>query len=96
MAKGIIVPIAWLAMLIWSFVKVPAHSGLFEQHSSLEGSKLSWAWLSALNSAIGGWSPLAVNIPDFTRYAKSPRTAALTNVFALTVPVTLCVYVLIL
>ncbi|EIN05896.1 NCS1 nucleoside transporter family [Punctularia strigosozonata HHB-11173 SS5] len=74
-AKGIIVPCAWLAMLIWSFIKVPSESseGLFAQRSSLHGSKLSWAWLSALNSALGIYSTLAVNIPDFTRYAKDER-----------------------
>lgn len=66
MAKGIVVPIAWLAMLIWSFIKVPSHDGLFEQRPTLSGSKLSWAWLSALNSALGIYSTLAVNIPDFT------------------------------
>ena len=65
-AKGIIVPLAWLAMLIWAFVKVPSHGSLFQQKSSLSGSQLSWAWLSALNSALGIYSTLAVNIPDFT------------------------------
>lgn len=68
MAKAIIVPVAWLAMLIWAFVKVPVNSsgGLFNQHSTLSGSDMSWAWLSALNSALGIYSTLAVNIPDFT------------------------------
>ena len=66
MAKGIIVPIAWLAILIWAFVKVPSHGALFSQHAAISGSKLSYAWLSALNSALGIYSTLAVNIPDFT------------------------------
>lgn len=65
-AKAAIVPAAWLAMLIWAFVKVPSNQGLFEQHSALSGSAMSWAWLSALNSALGIYSTLAVNIPDFT------------------------------
>ncbi|KLO16652.1 cytosine-purine permease, partial [Schizopora paradoxa] len=72
-AKGILVPIAWLAMLIWAFVKVPSHGSLFHQSANVSGSKLSWAWLSALNSALGIYSTLAVNIPDFTRYAKNER-----------------------
>ena len=65
-AKGILVPIAWLAMLIWAFVKVPGNNGLLAESTSLEGSNLSWSWLSALNSALGIYSTLAVNIPDFT------------------------------
>ncbi|KAH9945441.1 NCS1 nucleoside transporter family [Epithele typhae] len=71
--KVFIVPPAWLAMLIWAFVKVPANKGLFDQHSSLSGSALSYAWLNALNSALGIYSTLAVNIPDFTRYAKNEK-----------------------
>ncbi|KAH8115076.1 cytosine-purine permease [Phellopilus nigrolimitatus] len=71
--KGIIVPITWLAMLIWAFVKVPSHGALFHESANVSGSALSWAWLSALNSALGIYSTLAVNITDFTRYAKSER-----------------------
>ncbi|PIL35616.1 transporter [Ganoderma sinense ZZ0214-1] len=73
MIKAFVVPPAWLAMLIWSFVKVPSKEGLFTQHSALSGSALSYAWLSALNSALGIYGTLAVNIPDFTRYAKNEQ-----------------------
>lgn len=67
-AKGILVPIAWLAMLIWAFVKVPPHASgsLLTQTANVSGSALSWSWLHALNSALGIYSTLAVNIPDFT------------------------------
>ena len=64
--KALIVPAAWLAMLIWAVVKVPTSEGLFGRHAQISGSKLSWAWLSALNSALGIYSTLSVNIPDFT------------------------------
>ncbi|KAI0309766.1 NCS1 nucleoside transporter family [Amylostereum chailletii] len=73
LAKAIVVPPTWLAMLIWAMVKVPPRNGILSAHSSLHGSSLSWAWLSALNSALGIYSTLAVNIPDFTRYAKNER-----------------------
>lgn len=65
-AKAVIVPAAWVAMLIWAFAKVPASSGFFSQTPTLSGSRLSWAWLSSLNAALGIYSTLAVNIPDFT------------------------------
>lgn len=65
-AKGVLTPIAWLAMIIWAFVKVPASQGLFSQHAAIEGSNFSWAWLSAMNSALGIYASLSVNIPDFT------------------------------
>jgi NCS1 family nucleobase:cation symporter-1 len=64
--KSTLVPIAWLAILIWAFVRVPARESLEIQHSSLKGSAFSWAWLSALNSALGLYATLSVNIPDFT------------------------------
>ena len=61
-----VVPPAWLAMLIWSLVKVPSKEGLFNHHTALSGSALTraYAWLSALNSASGIYGTL--NIPDFT------------------------------
>lgn len=73
LAKSIIVPPTWIALLIWAMVKVPPGSGLLSQKAELSGSALSWAWLGALNSALGSFSTLGVNIPDFTRYAKTER-----------------------
>lgn len=72
-AKSIIVPIAWLAILIWAFVKVPSSQSLEPQRASIGGVAYSWAWLSALNSALGIYATLSVNIPDFTRYASNER-----------------------
>ncbi|KAI0275993.1 NCS1 nucleoside transporter family [Russula aff. rugulosa BPL654] len=66
LAKSIIVPPTWIALLIWAMVKVPPSSGLLSQKAELSGSALSWAWLGALNSALGSYSTLGVNIPDFT------------------------------
>lgn len=63
MAKALIVPAAWLALLIWSVVKVPTALSLDPEHTSLSGSALSYAYLSSLNSALGIYSTLAVNIP---------------------------------
>lgn len=64
--KSIIVPAAWLAVLIWAMVKVPAKISLAPNGPSLSGSALSWAWLSSLNSALGFYATLSINIPDFT------------------------------
>ncbi|EIW78153.1 hypothetical protein CONPUDRAFT_127627 [Coniophora puteana RWD-64-598 SS2] len=75
MVKSTLTPITWLAMVIWSFIRVPSNDpgGLFNQHSTLSGSALTWTWLNAMNSALGLYCGLAVNIPDFTRYAKNER-----------------------
>ncbi|KAI6003307.1 permease for cytosine/purines, uracil, thiamine, allantoin-domain-containing protein [Pisolithus orientalis] len=73
LVKGIVVPIAWLAMVIWAFVRVPPSTGLFAQHATISGSQLTWTWLSAMNSALGAYATLSVNIPDFTRYARNEQ-----------------------
>ncbi|KIK70323.1 hypothetical protein GYMLUDRAFT_32322 [Collybiopsis luxurians FD-317 M1] len=73
LVKAIVVPAAWISILIWAMVKVPPRISLDHQRSSISGSALAWAWLSSMNSALGNYSTLAVNIPDFTRYAKHER-----------------------
>jgi len=64
--KSIVVPLAWLAILIWAMVKVPAKTSLATTGSSLSGSLLRWAWLNSLNSALGNYATVSINIPDFT------------------------------
>ncbi|KAF8206421.1 permease for cytosine/purines, uracil, thiamine, allantoin-domain-containing protein [Mycena galopus ATCC 62051] len=71
--KAIIVPATWLAILIWAMHEAPPSISLGPKHAALSGSAASWAWLSSLNSALGIYATLAVNIPDFTRYAKNER-----------------------
>jgi NCS1 family nucleobase:cation symporter-1 len=73
--KAAVVPAAWLALLAWACARVPLSSpaGFFRQGAQLRGPPLAWAWLSALNSALGLYATLAVNIPDFTRYARTAR-----------------------
>ena len=66
LVKALVVPAAWMALLIWAVVVVPSSGGLFADHTSLHGASLSWSWLSALNSALGLYATLSVNIPDFT------------------------------
>ncbi|KAF8072151.1 permease for cytosine/purines, uracil, thiamine, allantoin-domain-containing protein [Lyophyllum atratum] len=72
-ARAIIVPIAYLSILIWAMVRVPARISLTPQKGSLSGSALAWAWLSSLNSSLGLYATVSINIPDFTRYAKNER-----------------------
>ncbi|KAF8483426.1 NCS1 nucleoside transporter family [Russula ochroleuca] len=73
LAKAIIVPPTWLALLIWAFVRVPPSRSLLTPTQTLSGKELLWAWLSAFNSAIGFFASLSVNMPNFTRYAKNER-----------------------
>ncbi|OKL61105.1 hypothetical protein UA08_03326 [Talaromyces atroroseus] len=74
LAKSIIVPAAWIAMLIWAFIAVPNGGGLFSQKSQLTGPSYSWAMMSSLTSVIGNYATVSVNQADFSRYSRvSPR-----------------------
>lgn len=58
----------------WALAKTGgANSGIFNQPARLKGSAATWAFFSTLNSALGNFATLAVNIPDFTRFAKSSK-----------------------
>lgn len=67
--KSIIVPAAWIAMLIWAFVATPDGGDLFAQRSQLSGSSYSWAMMSSLTAVIGNYATLSVNQADFSRYS---------------------------
>jgi NCS1 family nucleobase:cation symporter-1 len=60
MAKSIIVPVAWIAILIWAFVSTDGGE-MWNQKATLEGSAYSWAFLSSLTSVIGNFATLSVN-----------------------------------
>ncbi|EEH35650.2 allantoin permease [Paracoccidioides lutzii Pb01] len=69
MAKSVLVPIAWIAMLIWAF-KSTNGGEIFSQHRMVSGSAYSWAFLASLTSVIGNFSTLSVNQADFSRYSR--------------------------
>ncbi|KAF9691365.1 hypothetical protein EKO04_010913 [Ascochyta lentis] len=69
MAKSIIVPMAWIAILIWAFVSTDGGE-MWNQKATLEGSAYSWAFLSSLTSVIGNYATLSVNQADFSRYSR--------------------------
>jgi cytosine/uracil/thiamine/allantoin permease len=61
MAKSIIVPIAWIAILIWAFVSTDGGGDMWNQKATLTGSAYSWGFLSSLTSVIGNYATLSVN-----------------------------------
>ncbi|RMZ08217.1 hypothetical protein D0864_01795 [Hortaea werneckii] len=67
---------AMVGMLIWA-CQEPGDvrkTSLYLRGSSLGGSAYSWAFLSGMNSMIGNYGTMAVNINDFARYAKRTRS----------------------
>lgn len=51
-------------------MKAGGNGAFFNQPPRLHGSERAWMWLSSMTSITGGYSTLAVNIPDFSRFSK--------------------------
>ncbi|KKZ64728.1 hypothetical protein EMCG_09362 [[Emmonsia] crescens] len=70
MAKSVLVPIAWIAMLIWALTSTDGVGNIFHQRPIISGSAYSWAFLAGLTSVIGNYATLSVNQADFSRYSR--------------------------
>ncbi len=63
-----------LALMIWAMWKVDSVSALFAQGSSFKTPGEFWrAFFPQLTAMVGFWATLSLNIPDFTRFARSQR-----------------------
>lgn len=71
LAKSILVPIGWIAILIWAFV-AEGGGDLFHQKATVKvgSSAYSWLFLANLTSVIGNYATLSVNQSDFSRYSR--------------------------
>ncbi|KAI0599106.1 NCS1 nucleoside transporter [Biscogniauxia sp. FL1348] len=70
-AKLTAAPIAAIAIMGWSIRQAGGGGDIFALRATVSGPQYAWLWLSCMSSVTGTWSTLAVNIPDFTRYAKT-------------------------
>src|SRR6187431_2664922 len=71
--KAIFLPVAALALLFWAISAANGLGPILEQPSKLQGSSFWNFFFPALTAMVGFWATLSLNIPDFTRYAKSQR-----------------------
>ncbi|KAH8160366.1 hypothetical protein CIB48_g7878 [Xylaria polymorpha] len=71
--KLVAAPASALALLGWSVHKAGGGGGIFAQKATVSGSQYAYLWLSSMSAVTGTWSTLSVNMPDFTRYARSPN-----------------------
>jgi NCS1 family nucleobase:cation symporter-1 len=84
-----------LALMGWAYVKANGFGPMLEQRSQFDagGPKAGQFWVfffPALTGMIGFWATLSLNIPDFTRYARSQREQVLGQ--ALGLPTTMALY----
>ncbi|HSN97285.1 MAG TPA: NCS1 family nucleobase:cation symporter-1 [Candidatus Nanopelagicales bacterium] len=65
-----------LALLGWAYSRAGGFGAMLSQPSKLEGN--FWqVFAPGLTAMVGFWATLSLNIPDFTRYARSQRDQAL-------------------
>lgn len=72
--KAFFLPIAALALLAWAIIAAKGLGPILSQPSKFATSADFWHYFfPALTGMVGFWATLSLNIPDFTRYAKSQK-----------------------
>ncbi len=72
--KAFFLPIAALALLAWAIYAVHALGPILKEPSKFKTNTEFWNFFfPALTGMVGYWATLSLNIPDFTRYAKSQQ-----------------------
>jgi NCS1 family nucleobase:cation symporter-1 len=88
--KAFFLPIAALALLFWAISAGHGLGPILAQPSKFENSTAFWHYFfPALTGMVGFWATLSLNIPDFTRYAKSQRAQVVGQAIALPSSMTL-------
>jgi len=72
--KAFFLPVAALALLFWAISAAHGLGPILNTPSKFTNSAQFWAFFfPALTGMVGFWATLSLNIPDFTRYAKSQK-----------------------
>lgn len=87
-----------LAMLWWAYASADGLSAIFSKPSAFVegGTKEGQFWrvfLPGITAMVGFWSTLCLNIPDFTRYARSQRDQFLGQAIGLPIPMALLAFI---
>jgi len=72
--KAFFLPIAALALLMWAIFAADGLGPILSQPSKFATTADFWHYFfPAVTGMVGFWATLSLNIPDFTRYAKSQK-----------------------
>lgn len=69
--KAVLVTPMVMAMTIWTCLQAGGGSEIFQVKATVSGSERAWLWLMTMTSLTGGYSTIAVNVPDFSRFSKT-------------------------
>lgn len=83
-----------LALLAWALLRVDDIPALFSQPDRFEHRRDFWAvFFPQLTAMVGFWATLSLNIPDFTRFARTQRDQALGQLLGLPTTMTLFCFI---
>ncbi|MFZ5609379.1 MAG: NCS1 family nucleobase:cation symporter-1 [Pseudomonadota bacterium] len=87
-----------LALLAWAYVKAGGFGEMLKTPSQFDpgGAREGAFWPTffiGLTAMVGFWATLALNIPDFTRFAKSQRDQMLGQALGLPIPMALFAFI---
>lgn len=87
-----------LALLLWAYVKAEGFGPMLSTPSQFApgGAREGEFWqvfFPSLTAMVGFWATLSLNIPDFTRYAKSQRDQVLGQAIGLPTTMTLFAFI---
>lgn len=82
--KSFLVPFAGFGFLIWTCKRAGGIGPIVHQPATISGSTFRWAIVNSIMNCIANFATLVVNDPDFTRFAKKPSSAVLSQL--LTIP----------
>ncbi|MBC6989675.1 NCS1 family nucleobase:cation symporter-1 [Hymenobacter sp. BT491] len=92
--KAFFLPFAALALLLWAISAGHGLGPILAQPSKFKSSAEFWTFFfPSLTGMVGFWATLSLNIPDFTRYAKSQRAQVVGQALGLPLPMTLFAFV---
>jgi NCS1 family nucleobase:cation symporter-1 len=88
--KAFFLPAAALALLFWAISAGHGLGPILAQPSKFTSNSTFWAFFfPSLTGMVGFWATLSLNIPDFTRYAKSQRAQEVGQAIGLPTSMTL-------
>ncbi len=72
-----------IGLLLWAMPKVSMTEVLSVPASRPPGAPLGGYFMAALTAMVGFWATLSLNIPDFSRYARSQRAQVIGQIIGL-------------
>ncbi|KAF9890571.1 hypothetical protein FE257_005702 [Aspergillus nanangensis] len=89
--KSCIMPIFGIVLFSWAVAGAHGFGPIFSKPSRInDGTPVIVVFFQCITSTIGPKATLALNMPDFTRYAKKPREILWTQPIGLIILVSLC------